>query len=280
MKKRTAIIIGVVVVIVGGAGVYVAKRLSAGGEVTEVGIERVLETFRATVSTTSTNPSTTVPPTASTDPSRTTTSTLPPPALPALGVYQYATTGFDAVDVLTGARHEYPAVTTITVTPEGCGVRLRWDVAVERWATWDWCLDGAAVRLDGWSGHHEFFDVAATNDYVCSGEPRPLDAEPGTTWQMVCRIEDRDTSTYTGTVMARTSVTIGGVAVPALHVRYDVVVEGVSTGTQTIEGWYRLTDGLPLRETTTTNTSQDTPVGRSGFEERSTIELMSLTPMS
>jgi len=244
-------------------------------------VDRALETFRAMVSTTTVAPTTIgVASSTSIADTGTTTSTIPAPELPALGVYQYATSGFDAVDVLTGARHEYPAITTITVTPSGCGVRLRWDVAVERWDTWDWCLDGRAIRLERWSGHHEFFDVAATNDYVCSGEPRPLDAEPGTTWTMICNVADRDTSSYVGTVVERATMSIGGVEVPALHIWYDVVVTGVSTGTHAVDGWYRTTDGLPLREIIATSTSQDTPVGRSGFEEQSTIELISLTPMS
>ena len=267
--------------VVVGAGIYVAKRLAEGGEVTEVGVDRALETFRAMVSTTTVGPTTTaVAAVTSAADTGTTTSTIPTPELPALGVYQYATTGSDAVDALTGARHEYPAITTITVTPSGCGVRLRWDVAVERWDTWDWCLAGDAVRLERWTGHHEFFGIAATNDYVCSGDPRPLDAAPGTSWTMVCNVEDHDTSSYVGTVLDRTTMSIGGVDVPALHIRYEVEVSGNSTGTHSVEGWYRTTDGLPLREITTTSTSQDTPVGRSGFEEQSTIELMSLTPMS
>jgi hypothetical protein len=289
--KRRTIVIGVLAVMIIGAGAYVGKRLSEGGRVTEVGVERAVDRFREQVAST-VAPSTTIAPsgTGSSVPAdarvstsstiSTTTVAAPEHRLPAVGVYAYATIGFDAVDVLNGARHEYPETTTITVTAHGCGVRLRWDVAVQRWDSWDLCLDGTGIRVVAWSGYHEFFGVGGRNDYVCDGDPRPLDASTGTTWEMVCRVGDRDTSTFRGTVLGRPAVVIEGTSVVALHVRYDVDVVGASTGTQTIDGWYRTTDGLPLREAVTVMTAQDTPIGTSNFEEQSTIELVSLTPAS
>jgi hypothetical protein len=56
--------------------------------------------------------------------------------VPEPGVYVYASRGFDSVDALTGARHDYPAQTTVTVTTEGCGVRVRWNTVRERWDEW------------------------------------------------------------------------------------------------------------------------------------------------
>jgi hypothetical protein len=301
VRTRSAVVVGGLALVMAGCGVYVANRLADRDRTTEVGVERAVEAFRsqaastvagseiartAVAGTAAVAGSTAVVGTTAPAPLMTaaTSSTVaaPVPALPAAGVYAYAyaTTGYHAVDVLTGARRDYPAVTTITVTPSGCGVRLRWDVAAERWDAWDWCLEGAGIRLIGWTGYHEFFDVGGQSDYLCTGDPRPLDAESGTTWSMVCRVGERDTSTYTGTVTERTSVVVGETVVPALHVRYEVEVVGVSTGTQTVEGWYRTTDGLPLREVLTTSTEQQTVIGTTSLEERSTIELVSVTPQS
>lgn len=53
--------------------------------------------------------------------------TTSPLILPEPGVYLYESSGFDSVDALTGARHDYPAQTTVTITTEGCGVRVRWE---------------------------------------------------------------------------------------------------------------------------------------------------------
>jgi hypothetical protein len=268
MRARTVGLVAALVL--AGGGAYVANRLASGGDVTEVGIDRAVERFRSSESS--------APASSTTTARTTTTADGVPLALPAAGVYSYATSGHDAVDALTGARHDYPDTTTVTVTRTACGVRLRWDVAAERWDSWDWCAEDGGIRVAGWSGFHQFFGVGARNDYVCTGDLRPLDAEPGTTWDLVCRAGDRDTSSYLATVVARTSVSIGGAAVPALHVRYDVTVDGVSVGAQTVEEWYRTADGLLLRRVVTTDTRQQTAIGETAFEERATIELRSVDP--
>lgn len=313
MKRPAVVILGVVVVmVIAAGGFYVWHRLSTGGEVTEVGVDEAVDRYREQIGATTSGPdattasATTAPTdisptdTASTSPAdtspadssptdvrpttqgaadTTTTSTAAPAAhsLVAPGVYQYATTGFDQVDALNGARHDYPEITTITVVPFECGVRLRWDIAVQRWDSWDWCLDGDAIRQTGWVGYHEFFGTPGQNDYVCDGDPRPLDAPAGTTWAMTCRMGDRTTTTFTGTVVDRTALTVAGTEIPVLHVRYEVDVVGDSTGHQSVEGWYRLTDGLPVREHLEIATQQDTVIGTTNFDESYTIDL--LTPM-
>lgn len=293
-------IVGVAAVAIAGGGAYGVNRLAQGGKVTEVGVERAVEVFRSQVPTTIATSSTASPstPAFTTVAVATTIATIadggpvtatatttpaptaPAPALPGLGVYVYATSGYDEVDVLTGARHQYPQTTTITVTPHGCGVRLRWDVAEERWDSWDWCLEGDGIQVTGLTSFHQFFGVAGQNDYVCTGDPRPLDAEPGTVWETLCRSGDSDTSAYRGMVVGTESLVVGGTPVDALHVRVEVTVSGVSTGAHTVEGWYRTTDGLPLRETVAIDTEQSTAIGATSFVERSLIELTSLTPES
>lgn len=270
-----------VAVVLALAAVYAVNRLATGGEVTEVGVDEAIDRYREQTTPTISPPESVAPTTAG-GPATTVGATLPAAvaALPTPGVYQYATSGFDRIDALTGAQHDYPAITTMTVTPEGCGVRVRWDVAVERWDTWDWCLDGTAIRQSGWVGYHEFFDTPGRNDYACEGDPRPLDAAAGTTWRMTCRMGDRTTSTFSGEVIERTSLTVAGNQIPVLHVRYEVEVVGESTGHQTVEGWYRIADGLPVREQLTISTTQDTVIGMTRFDEQYTIDLLTPTPAS
>ena len=66
----------------------------------------------------------------------------------------------------------------------------------------------------------------------------------------------------------------------ALDLRYEVDVVGESTGHQTVEGWYRTTDGLPVREHLTITTKQDTVIGITNFDEDYTIDLLTPTPLS
>ena len=304
-RRRIVVLLCVALAVLAAGGAYGWRRLATGGEVTEVGVAEAVDRYREQVGASTTGPPTTAasvttdlqstttrPSTATTATSErqavsatttTTTTTTTIPAVHSLvapGVYQYATRGFDRVDALTGARHDYPEITTMTAVPYGCGVRLRWDIAVERWDSWDWCLDGGALRQSGWVGYHEFFGTPGRNDYTCAGDPRPLDAPAGTTWQMTCRMADRTTTTFTGTVIEATTLTVAGSEVPVLHVRYEVEVVGESTGHQTVEGWYRITDGLPVREHLTIATKQDTVIGTTNFDEDYTIDLLTPTPTS
>jgi hypothetical protein len=287
VRRRTITLVAVAVAgVIVAVGAYVGHRLSTGGEVTVVGVDDALDRFREQVGASSASvpsPPTHTPdatPTTAVVEPRSTTTEPTSVSLPAPGVYLYATTGFDQIDALNGARHEYPSITTITVIPYDCGVQLRWDVAIERWDTWDWCLDGDAIRQSGWVGYHEFFGVAGQNDNTCDGDARPLDAPAGTTWSMTCRMGDRTTSSFTGTALGRTTLTVADTSIPVQHLRYDVDVVGESTGTQVVEGWYRTSDGLPVREQLTISTRQSTVIGMTNFEEIYTIELLTPTPAS
>ena len=122
-------------------GAVVAWNLLFSDSTRALGVDEAVERFRSSTTvagsgpTVATNPTTTVA--ATTIPASTTT--LPPRTTPTLGVYVYATTGDEAIDALTGVHHTYPAQTTITVVPGGCGVQLRWAPLVERYEQWDEC---------------------------------------------------------------------------------------------------------------------------------------------
>ena len=294
MRRRTKVLTVIAVVFAAG-GAFVVHQIATGGEVTEVGVDEAIDRYREQVGPATTVASLAVAPptvpatapvaTATVPASTAAPTTTEPPvvvSLPAPGVYQYATTGFDRISALAGARHDYPEITTMTVVPLDTCVQLRWDVAVERWNTADWCLANDAIAQIRYLGFHEFFDVPAQNEYVCTGDPRPLDAEPGTTWTTTCTMSDDagGTTTFTGTAIERTTRTVAGTDIPVLHLRYDVAVAGSSTGTQRIEGWYRTTDGLPVREEMSTTTTQTTVIGDTEFEEEYVIELLTPTPAS
>lgn len=98
-------------------------------------------------------------------------STTAPPVdltLPAPGVYVYATEGREHVTALGGTEHVYPAETTLTVTPAGCGVHVRWDLLAERYEEWNLCIaDGAVVLQPDGVQFHEFYGQAQTDVAQC-----------------------------------------------------------------------------------------------------------------
>lgn len=212
-----------------------------------------------------------------------TTSQPPPqhtadPGPLAEGVYVYDTTGYEELDV-GGARHDYPAQTTITVTRVGCGLRLRWQPLRERWDERDVCPSPEGERLVAFRSHHEFFGRTDDRDFAC--EPgalaRPARPTPGTTWSNRCRAGET-LATTTGRIVGPEVVDVGGEKVEVVHFVLESRIEGDGTGTARSEVWAVWETGLVVRQSTTVDSAQRAPVGTVGYRERFELRLQSLTP--
>lgn len=218
--------------------------------------------------------------TSSTSTSSTSTTVAPVDArLPPLGVYVYTITGGDAVDALSGAHHDYPATTTITVTASDCGVRQRWDVLVERWEEWVRCVDGDAVVQPARTTSDQFFGQTQTDAYTCTGDSRPVDAPAGTSWVTTCVQGDKDHDVYTGEVVGTETSTVGGVDVQTLHVRVTIA-NGTASDSQVIDTWYQVGTDLVIAQTAQAATTNPSPIGSVHYNENYEIRLTSLSPLT
>lgn len=197
--------------------------------------------------------------------------------LPAPGVYVYTTTGHDSVDALNGDHHDYPASTTMTVTAAGCGIDIRWDVAVERWMQWRQCKDGMHISEPSLSNFDQFFGQPQLDAYDCSGESRPLDAAVGATWTFQCS-ENGALESYHGTVVGVEQRTVGSSSVGTLHVRVSID-DGDATDRQVTETWYLQGTDIVVAQTSASATSNSSPVGTVHYSEQYTIALTSLVPL-
>ena len=206
------------------------------------------------------------------------TTDAPPPlaVLPKLGIYTYATTGGDEVDALAGQHHDYPATTTITVVPSGCGVLQRWDVLKERWEEWQRCVQGDAIVQPARTNYDSFFGLSQTDAYSCSGDGRPVRAPAGTHWMLVCE-EPGKVNTYSGEVIGAETMQVGGTAVDTLHVRITVD-NGKSGDSQVTDTWYQVGSDLLIAQTALNATSNPSPVGTTHYLEHYEIHLVSLEP--
>ncbi len=197
--------------------------------------------------------------------------TVPP------GVYTYATEGSESVSALGGTEHRYPATSTITVTADACGPRLRWDVLTTRWTTWSLCQDGDGQALSAWTEQHQFFGQNDTTDWTC----------PTATWRtsrstdgglpLTCRSADT-TETGSTSVEAPETLLVGTTSVPTLHLRTTATETGASRGTVVEDRWLEERTGLPVRLTATIRTSNSSPVGDVTFAESYDLRLTSLEP--
>ena len=185
------------------------------------------------------------------------------------GVYTYRTTGGESLDVLGGARHRYPAETTIIVVGTACGVRLRWDALAGRSTTWTLCIRSGGVALRALEEVHSFFGRTDLTRYACT---------QGGGGSFACRAA-HSTATGRESAAVRAGVEVGGVRVPALRVRMTANVGGGASGTETVEWWLQPGTGLPLELAVTGRTSRPEPlVGQAHYREQATLRLVSTTP--
>ena len=203
--------------------------------------------------------------------------------LPEPGVYVYFTGfGSEEIDALGGARHDYPAETTMTVLRSDCGVTIRWDAIEERNETLDLCLVDGDLQLRGYRAYHQFFGQADVQELECD---EPILLIPGgserATASGVCRadglVEELDVRTGPSTA----DFVIGGRTIDTIDVDITVTVgppDGSTTGTSrttlsfdpetgVLVNWYELTD-----------TQADTVTGLVNYDESFSVMVTSLEP--
>jgi hypothetical protein len=200
-------------------------------------------------------------------------------ALPAEGVYTYATSGRESIDALDGRHHDYPEVTTITVRHEGCGAVFDWRPLRERFDETVVCPEASGAVLPRYRSQHEFFGTTDHREFVC--EPGslwyPSSTEPGTTWTLRCATEDIEV-VRTGTITGLSEVDVGGAAVEVLAFELRDEISGASTGTtervvKVVPG-----TGLIVELSMAVDVQNDSPIGDVHYLELYRLQLTSLTP--
>jgi hypothetical protein len=200
--------------------------------------------------------------------------TSPVPA----GVYVYATDGFEKTDALTGVTHRYPPRSTITVTKDPCGVRMRWDVLKGRSTTWTFCIGASGWSVASQDERHTFFGNTERTTYVCSNAPlRPAGDAPGTTLPIACATSSAE-ERGTERVVGRVAVPVGTKAVEAVHLRKTSSFTGEIRGSSKYDFWLDRKSGVPVSITMVSRTTNDSPVGDVHYDEVVTLRLISLTP--
>ena len=208
MAVRPRLVAAAVVVVALGAGGYFAARIWLTDHTDPIRTADAVDDYRAsTLPVAPSNPTTVV--------GERPTLTTPPP-----GVYRYRTEGSESVDVLGGTTHTYPAETSLTVVPHGCGVTLRWAPLEQRSEEWGLCVTAQGVELqtDG-AFFHEFFGTAHPESMVCdrtvvlvpttdssqSKVAQKCDVD-GRPWLPVWQVLERSTRTLDGTSVEVTHV--------------------------------------------------------------------------
>jgi hypothetical protein len=200
-----------------------------------------------------------------------------PPPRPSAGVYMYDTDGSETVD-LPGGHRTYPSQTTITYMHTPCGVDARWSVFDERWELWQLCSrDDQGIEFAAITAHHEYMGQVERRTYTCRAG---TDLRP-TTDRTAGRCEEAETWVESVAILVGIeTIEIAGVPVEAAHVRHDMTMHGTAEGTRGGDSWLRVTDGLLLRHTDTTDLTGDSVLGHVRYREDVVIELASMAPLT
>ena len=188
------------------------------------------------------------------------------------GVYRYTTEGFEEIDALAGARHDYPAESFLTITAGECGPRVRWDVLAERWVEWHHCGPGAAITHT--LTFHKWFGVDDLEDEECD-PALPLAPTAATT--VSCAAGDT-IETYRIEPRGAESLTVGGVAVTVDRFEVTSELTGGTTGWSRVELWVLPGTVLVVRAEAERQTVSASPIGDVAYTEVYRLELASLQP--
>lgn len=196
------------------------------------------------------------------------------------GVYIYATNGSESVNALGGARHVYPARTSITAIEVPCGIRLRWAALEKRSTTWTFCSTPAGIELRVSDERHAFYNISDHSLYVCSGRLLIPKNGPvaGATEPFSCR-SNRNLEVGEVHIIGVVPLDIGGRRVDAIHASTDLTIRSYDSGSESIEWWLDAATALPLRIELHSRTSRKMWVGRVQYHEDLSLHLLSLTPL-
>jgi hypothetical protein len=192
------------------------------------------------------------------------------------GLYVYETVGFETIDALGGARHDYPAETFLTIRSEGCGFKVRWQALEEHWSERTICEDG---RLEVIDSYHEWFGIPEQSTWICEENARMLPVGDETEWSFTCEKEDDSVQTWEYRLVGTETVTVGGEDVETLHLHVVETISGRTNGGSDSHNW--VLPGTPLivkRINDGTNVS-GSRVGDVTYHEEVELLLTSVVPL-
>jgi hypothetical protein len=200
---------------------------------------------------------------------------------PAPGVYRYTTSGSEHIDVLGGATHHYPTLTTVTVTSGGCGATLRWDILKERREEWQLCGSAQGVEL-GTNGVqlHVFFGHGDIEPFVCDHTVvlARIDRTPSPPVALDCTLMGA-TWKPSWEVVGPEHRSVGVTSVPVMHVR-ETINNNSNYFEHTVVDWWLDDHGLPIAMSCTKSSKSNSGlVGDVVYSEHYSATLESLTPM-
>jgi hypothetical protein len=197
--------------------------------------------------------------------------------LPAPGVYNYRTSGYERLSV-AGISRSFPSSSEVIVTDTAC--------ATVRWVPFEQHMEGivecseanGAVGMVSALSDEEIAGVRTTEVIRCPADAYfvPAKAVTGQRWSATCHTGTQ-TVGFGGRVLGWSTIAVYGRHEPALHTRLTLTFHGGESGSNPTDYWVSPTTGLILKESEAVDLSQKTgPLGSVSYREQMAITLTSL----
>jgi hypothetical protein len=199
---------------------------------------------------------------------------------PPLGVYRYATRGFETVQNATagGATHDYRGISTVALSTGSCGERERWQVLAGRWSEGESCPPSHGEVRSTVREFHEFFGVGQENSFECRGASvSAAQLRPGARFSSSCASEGSSISSAVR-IVGIEPVSVGGEKFDAIHSTSRSLLSGETTGKASRDEWRRRSDGLLLRRSADSDAETSGEGGDTHYSEHYTLQLLAVTP--
>ena len=189
------------------------------------------------------------------------------------GIYRYDTIGFESVDALAGARHEYPEVTELILEDLECGPVVRWTPLEERREEWTWCGPGGSVATI--VEYHAWFGVGETTETTCEG--LHFTADDLISWEASCTRPETEISIVVE-FRGRESLMVGSVSLDTVRFRLIEETTGRTEGIRVTDLWLIPGTPLPAKKQVADRSASSSPIGDVTYVEEYTLLLRSTAP--
>ena len=192
------------------------------------------------------------------------TSTAAPsgPAVLTPGVYPYATSGSEGLNLM-GVSRFFPARTAMVVTsgPGRSCSTVDWVPLVQHTESTTVCRSvDHSLAVSALTEYETIGGSTTTTVVTCPSSTYfipPIDL-PGVHWTALChQVSPAENVTVSGQVVGLAPMDVGGTTVSALHVRLTFTFAGVDQGTSPADFWISTARGLVVRERETAHITQD-----------------------
>jgi hypothetical protein len=201
--------------------------------------------------------------------------------LPSTGVYRFTTSGSEHLS-MGGISRSFPVVSDMIVTETAGCATMKWDPLVQHMEGLVECAqkDGA-LDIQSALSYESIAGTQTTSVIACPIGTSfvPLHPTVGERWHATCHSKG-ESVVFSGQVLGKADLDVGGSQVPALHTSLDLSFSGSQSGTNPNTYWVSLQNGLILRQDETVDVAQKTgPFGSVRYTEQMAISLQSVTPI-